>query len=419
MPRIPETDRIRPRREPDESHGLRSPSRELAPRLLASLRRTASASAVALWVRTDRTATMRLHLADPPGQWPAEQTLEVRGVFTEALEHGVLRYIEAPETDIAFGQPFELLGRSGSRAAALLPLHRSAGPCPAVVVLYFDRCPQPPGSHLFEWSRWASLLDAFLPDAASLPSPAFGAGAPITPGQSARRGEDRVSDQLQAVTGGLADRLLQQVTTVDASLRQARQHLVEADEAARFVRYAAEGLDRIEQVLERLLVITERRPLQIESIDLADCAAEVVRRLQPDRPQMVRLTASLPAGLTPVLGDRRLVVAALMEITRNALSAAQEGTEVGVVLEGQQGGVRITVRDQGPGMDAGTLAHACRPFFSTRRPDRHLGLGLSLAESIVRRHGGSLNLSSRPGEGTTVRLWFPAIAAGAPPALPE
>jgi signal transduction histidine kinase len=77
--------------------------------------------------------------------------------------------------------------------------------------------------------------------------------------------------------------------------------------------------------------------------------------------------------------------------------------------------VALSVRDNGPGMDAATLARCTEPFFSTKPRDRGSGLGLALARTAMERQGGKLTIESTPGEGSTFTLLLP-IAAPAPPA---
>jgi signal transduction histidine kinase len=62
----------------------------------------------------------------------------------------------------------------------------------------------------------------------------------------------------------------------------------------------------------------------------------------------------------------------------------------------------LEIRDSGAGMDPSTLERSVEPFFSTK--PGHLGIGLSIANGIWRRHRGTLAIQSQPGEGTRVRL---------------
>jgi two-component system cell cycle sensor histidine kinase/response regulator CckA len=80
------------------------------------------------------------------------------------------------------------------------------------------------------------------------------------------------------------------------------------------------------------------------------------------------------------------------------------------------------VRDTGAGMDAETLGHVFEPFFTTKAEGQGTGLGLSTVYGIARQHGGTVDVESRPGGGSTFRVWLPvtrgAPLAPSPPAVP-
>jgi polar amino acid transport system substrate-binding protein len=71
--------------------------------------------------------------------------------------------------------------------------------------------------------------------------------------------------------------------------------------------------------------------------------------------------------------------------------------------------VRVKVEDQGVGIRPDDLKYIMDPFFTTKREMGGTGLGLSVSYNIVKSHGGTLILSSKPGQGSTARVSFPAI----------
>ena len=72
---------------------------------------------------------------------------------------------------------------------------------------------------------------------------------------------------------------------------------------------------------------------------------------------------------------------------------------------------RFTVHDSGSGMRADVLERAGEPFFTTKAPGQGMGLGLFLTRTVLARLGGTLELSSQPGRGTTAVLTLPATVA--------
>ncbi len=75
--------------------------------------------------------------------------------------------------------------------------------------------------------------------------------------------------------------------------------------------------------------------------------------------------------------------------------------------------VRLTVKDDGPGMDGPTLERIFEPFFTTKPVGKGTGLGLSVAHGIVQKHEGAIQVRSQPGQGTTFTVCLPAFEAQA------
>lgn len=98
---------------------------------------------------------------------------------------------------------------------------------------------------------------------------------------------------------------------------------------------------------------------------------------------------------------------AVRALLANAIEALDGQGSVAVRLEAlMEGGVRLSVRDSGPGMDAELAARAVEPFFTTK--DGAAGLGLSQAYAFARQSGGVLSIDSRPGDGAEVAITLPA-----------
>jgi CheY-like chemotaxis protein len=73
--------------------------------------------------------------------------------------------------------------------------------------------------------------------------------------------------------------------------------------------------------------------------------------------------------------------------------------------------VCLSVTDTGVGMDEETVRHLFKPFFTTKEPGQGSGLGLASAQRIMKNHRGAIQVTSKPGEGTTFTLFFPASSA--------
>jgi two-component system, NtrC family, sensor histidine kinase HydH len=98
----------------------------------------------------------------------------------------------------------------------------------------------------------------------------------------------------------------------------------------------------------------------------------------------------------------------ILEIVSNALDAMPAGGRLRIgaaATDGPDAGVIVEVSDTGGGIPEPVLASVCEPFFTTR--PEGTGLGLAIAKRYMEQNGGRLEIVSRPGEGTTVRLRLP------------
>jgi two-component system sensor histidine kinase RegB len=111
------------------------------------------------------------------------------------------------------------------------------------------------------------------------------------------------------------------------------------------------------------------------------------------------------------LGARSDFRAVVLPLVHNAFAASPPGERVRITVSSEQGRVRVSVRDRGHGMSAEVLERASEPFFTTRAPGRGTGLGLFVLRLHTERLGGTLELSSAPGAGTTASVQWP-LGAG-------
>lgn len=124
-----------------------------------------------------------------------------------------------------------------------------------------------------------------------------------------------------------------------------------------------------------------------------------------------RFRLELAESLPPIRGNiHRLeqVVINLLQNACEALAAPQQGILVRTAADADGRMVTLTVMDEGRGMDAEVLARIKEPFFTTKRSCGGTGLGLSVSDTIVEEHGGTLTFESAPGRGATATVRFPA-----------
>jgi signal transduction histidine kinase len=174
-------------------------------------------------------------------------------------------------------------------------------------------------------------------------------------------------------------------------------------------------INRIETTINRFLDFTKPRDPVFSEIDIAGLMAEVVSIVRPlvNRHECL-MDVNIGENLPVITGDRKLLADALINLFVNAVEAMPEH---GVLTAGARGDdfddnggrispcVRIDISDTGCGITDDQLEHLFEPFFTTKASGT--GLGLPLAATTIRNHGGVLRVQSRAGQGTTFSIFLP------------
>jgi PAS domain S-box-containing protein len=124
----------------------------------------------------------------------------------------------------------------------------------------------------------------------------------------------------------------------------------------------------------------------------------------------VRCVSHCPEGLE-VVGNAQRLGQIFVNLITNAIDASPRGGQVELVAEEVGEQVRVQVKDQGHGIPPELVQRIFEPFFTTKQPGEGTGLGLALVSSIVREHGGTLEVDSQPGTGTTFTVILPRAMA--------
>jgi signal transduction histidine kinase len=122
-----------------------------------------------------------------------------------------------------------------------------------------------------------------------------------------------------------------------------------------------------------------------------------------------------------LLADPGQLQQAITNLVLNAIQASEPGQEVTIDAEltqvkqgkSQNEFVVFRVTDRGPGIPKDRRERIFEPFYTTKPPGEGTGLGLSVVREIAQEHGGSVEVSSEPGEGATFKLYLPRDAADA------
>jgi PAS domain S-box-containing protein len=172
---------------------------------------------------------------------------------------------------------------------------------------------------------------------------------------------------------------------------------------------------RVARIAASLRSFARHTPGDRVPLDLNAVVEESVQLLQkPLAADNVLIVTRLDRTLPPILGDSTTLHQVLMNLLTNAREAMPGGGQVRLETGPAErpGWIRLLVADTGTGIPAEEISKVFDPFYTTKRTGT--GLGLSVTYGIIQEHGGTVDVQSRPGEGTTFVISFPTTMPAAP-----
>jgi two-component system sensor histidine kinase CpxA len=182
----------------------------------------------------------------------------------------------------------------------------------------------------------------------------------------------------------------------------------------------------LNEMIGRLLTIarldTSAPPIPMMPVDLTEIVSQIVRDADfesRERNSSIKLTAQ---EQFLVQGDKKLLQSAIENVVRNAIGYTEPGTPVEVLLQSELRSnasfVRLTVRDYGPGVPESELVNIFQPFYRVSdardRQSGGAGLGLAIAERVVRIHGGTIRAENAAPRGLRVEILLLRLSLNSP-----
>jgi len=167
---------------------------------------------------------------------------------------------------------------------------------------------------------------------------------------------------------------------------------------------------RCKSITMGLLDFSRTRASQHVTIDLADVIRSAARLLSHQkRSPEVQFILEIAVDLHPVSGDPGQLQQAVIALAANGFDAMGDSGTLSIVAHNSDEQVVVEVSDTGVGIPPENLAKIFEPFFTTKEIGRGTGLGLAVCYGILTEHGGTLDVQSTLGTGTTFTITLPAI----------
>jgi two-component system, NtrC family, sensor kinase len=185
----------------------------------------------------------------------------------------------------------------------------------------------------------------------------------------------------------------------------------EKDKFLGLIKAILQSVQRCRSITHRLLGFAKRMEVQIEVLDLNEILTETVGFLEREAVyRNVSLEMRLQANLPQIASDRGQLQQVFLNLLNNALAAVDHGGTISISSWEKDADFNaVAVQDNGCGMSEETLKHIFEPFFTTKKGSG-TGLGLPITYGIVKKLGGTIEIESKEGVGTTMTVVLPKHA---------
>lgn len=281
--------------------------------------------------------------------------------------------------------------------------------------------------HLMRAGHWAGELDNYtrdgrvvtvdcrwqlIRDDAGRPTSVFAVGSDIT---EWKRGEEKRNraqrlESLGTLAGGIAHDLNNVLTPILMSAQLLSVNETDSDRLALFGSIES-GVKRGADMVRQVLSFAKGEEGRRSTLQVTALFTQVREFCRDTLPKSINFRTDVPAEVWPITADHTQLFQVLVNLVTNARDSMPHGGDLTIRahnLDGDNPSIIMEVEDSGFGMDGETIARAFEPFFTTKQTGSGTGLGLPTSMTIIRSHGGDLDVYSEPGLGTRFRIRLPA-----------
>lgn len=214
---------------------------------------------------------------------------------------------------------------------------------------------------------------------------------------------------LGRLAGSVAHELRNPLGGIKNAAYALRRRLREPDAKVKvLLRVIEQEIENSDRIISSLLDFCRGEPTTWRDVDVNQCVRAALRKV--DGHEAIEVVTRLTDDLPVVEGDDNQLRLVLKNIVANAVEAMPEGGTLRVETQAEDGHVHIVVSDTGVGIAEEDLGRVFEPLFTTKSTG--IGLGLVVCKTLVERHGGTIAVSSKVGEGSRFVLTFPTGRRG-------
>jgi signal transduction histidine kinase len=218
-----------------------------------------------------------------------------------------------------------------------------------------------------------------------------------------------VSGRLAAInrlTGGVAHEIKNPLNAIALHLEVLKAKLAEPGLVETELRVIEREITRLDRVVKTFLDFTRPFELKIDTVDLAALLQEVAALVRPEAERNgVEVEPARQAGGALIRGDPDLLKQAILNVVVNGIEAMRNGGRLDLGIRRDQDEYVVSIADQGPGIPAEVQDKIFNLYFTTK--EEGSGIGLAMTFRVIHLHGGAIDFTSEPGQGTVFRMRLP------------
>lgn len=219
------------------------------------------------------------------------------------------------------------------------------------------------------------------------------------------------ADKLSSIgllAAGVAHEVNTPLTVISTYAQMLARQMSGDDQRAVLLDKIARQTFRASEIVNSLLNFSRTSTTEFEDVDLNRVVRETVSLIEHQLSKAgIRVELECDDALSPVRGNAGKLQQVFLNLFLNARDAMEGGGTLRVKTWSEEGVAKVSVSDTGQGIAPELMPRIYDPFFTTKPARKGTGLGLAVTYGIVKEHGGSISVESRPGAGTCFRLEFP------------
>ena len=218
---------------------------------------------------------------------------------------------------------------------------------------------------------------------------------------------------LGTLLSGVAHELNNPLSNISTSAQILDEEILDIDPEFQksLISQIMEQSDRARDIVKSLLEFSRVHDFNKQRLALKPLLEKTIMLIRGQVPSEVAIQLDVPDDLE-IIVDKQRMQQVFLNLIKNALDVLDSEGHIwisarGIIKNNRPNEVEILIEDDGPGIPAENLSKIFDPFFTTKDVGHGSGLGLYIVHDIIEQHGGSMQVDSRPGNGTTFIIWLP------------